>query len=106
VGEPALLATDGSLELEGGAFCGIIAVEGTLRLTRGFRFQGVALVGGDLLVEGGAEVEGLLRVAGTLALGNGSLVRGSGCAALRALAESPSLAVAIPLPRGFRVRPF
>ncbi len=105
-GGPAFLAVPGSLTLDGGRLCGLLVVGGTLRLTGGHRFQGMALVGEDVILQDGARLEGLGRVGGALQVMDRALVRGSACAAFRALLETAALPAPLPLPSGSRIHPF
>ena len=95
-----VVASEGSLMIEGGSGQGVILVAGDATLSAGARYFGVVIVAGDLSVQSGAEISGLLRVRGSVTLSGGSEIVGSACAALAALEAAESLHGLIPLPEG------
>ena len=95
-----VVASEGSLVIEGGGGQGVLLVAGDATLSAGARYFGVVIVAGDLLIQSGAEISGLLRVRGSVTLSGGSEIVGSACAALAALEAAESLHGLIPLPEG------
>jgi hypothetical protein len=77
--DPALLGSSRSLELSSGRRCGILVVDGDLRLYGEARFQGLVLVGGDLVLDDGGVLEGMARVGGGIRLSGSGVFRGSFC---------------------------
>ena len=99
-GDPILSGHRGDLELSGGAFCGLLAVEGDLTVHGEALVQGLILVGGTLELRGAGRVEGLARVSGSLSVDESGIFRILGCPALRALSGIPALQKPILLPGG------
>jgi hypothetical protein len=90
-GNPALLGSPRSLELSDGRLCGILVVEGDLRLSSRARFQGLVLVSGDLILDDGGVLEGMARVGGGIRLSGSGAFRGSFCPVFWALERSNEL---------------
>jgi hypothetical protein len=99
-GDPILSGHRGDLDLSGGAFCGLLAVEGDLMVHGDALVQGLILVGGSLELRGAGRVEGLARVSGPVSVDESGIFRILGCPALRALSGIPALQKPILLPRG------
>ena len=95
-----LVFSPGAVTIHGGEGQGVLVVAGDLRLEDGARFVGLILVGGALTVGRGSRVEGLVQANGSVTLEEDALLRGSGCAVLRALEALPLLRLPIPLPHG------
>ena len=95
-----VVASEGSLVMEGGDGQGVLLVAGDATLSSGARYFGVVIVAGDLSIQSGAEISGLLRVRGSVTLSGGSEIVGSACAALAALEAAESLHGLFPLPEG------
>lgn len=88
---PVLDGTTGTRTLDQGTVCGLLAVEGDLRLDGSAVVQGLVLVGGDLILEGGALFEGMARIGGDIRLGPEAEMRLRACPALWALDGLPQL---------------
>ncbi len=99
-GDPILSGHRGDLDMSGGAFCGLLAVEGDLTVHGDALVQGLILVGGNLELRGAGRVEGLARVSGSLWVDESGIFRILGCPALRALSGIPALRKPILLPGG------
>ena len=95
-----VVASEGSLVMEGGEGQGVLLVDGDATLSSGARYFGVVVVAGGLSIQSGAQINGLLRVSGSVTLSGGSEIVGSACAALAALEAAESLQGLIPLPEG------
>jgi hypothetical protein len=95
-----LVTSPGSLRLQGGEGQGVLVVTGDLEMAEGAYYAGLVLVGGDLTLEARARIDGLVRVRGNVRLDSDATIRGSGCAALRALAEASGLGRIVPAPEG------
>ena len=95
-----VVASEGSLVMDGGEGQGVLLVDGDATLSAGARYFGMVVVAGDLMVERGAQISGLLRVRGSVTLNGGSEIVGSACAALAALEAAESLQGLMPLPEG------
>ncbi len=79
-------AVRGDLTLRGESGEGLLVVEGDLELVGGSH-EGLLLVGGRLTLRDGAVLVGFARAAGGVRVTADARVLGSGCRALRALAE-------------------
>ena len=79
-------AARGDLTLRGEVGEGLLVVEGDLELVGG-RHEGLLLVGGHLTLRDGAVLVGFARAAGGVTVEPDAQVVGSGCLALRALAD-------------------
>lgn len=103
---PVFEGTPESLRLEGGRLCGLLVVEGDLRMEGTARFQGLVLVGGELILEGRAVLEGMARVGGGLHILDSARFRSSACPALRAMDELSVLQEPLLLRGGSRINGF
>lgn len=83
--------SSGDLIMDGGVECGLLVVEGNLRLKNKASFSGLALVGGDMSVDEESTFSGMAKVGETLILREKSRFFGSACQALQALEGLPSL---------------
>jgi len=90
-GAPVFFGFRGSVVLTRGRVCGILVVEGDLRLGGEARFQGLALVGGDLVLEGASVFEGIARIGEEVRIADSGAFLGSGCPVLLALEGIPEL---------------
>jgi len=97
-GGTLFLGSEGELEVRGGRICGLLVVDGDLRILGEGVVQGLILVGGDLQLGGSARLEGLARVRGSVAVEDSAILRILGCPALRALSEPAVLRKPVLLP--------
>lgn len=95
---PVLVGSASDLEIRDRRVCGLLVVEGDLRIEGSGGLQGLALVGGDLFLAGSGTLEGLARVRGSLHAGESANIRILACPAIRSLARSPTLLKPVLLP--------
>ncbi|MGW8267743.1 MAG: hypothetical protein ACWGSQ_15365 [Longimicrobiales bacterium] len=101
--EALLVGSDSDLEIRERRTCGLVVVEGDLRIEGSGRIQGVALVGGSLILRGSGMFEGLARVRGSVRVEESAKILVSTCPAVRALSQTPSLLKPLLLPGASRI---
>jgi len=104
--ETLLVGSDSDLEIRERRICGLVVVEGDLRIDGSGMVQGVALVGGDLVLGGSGVFEGLARVRGSARVEESAKIRSRACPALRALSRTPALLKPLLLPGASRIPSF
>lgn len=102
-GRSVMWSTGADLVLDGGRVCGLLVVEGDLRLLGEAVVQGLLLAGGDLVLAEGGRFEGMARVRGSVHLKDSAKLRVLGCPAIRALSETPELLKPLVIPEASRI---
>jgi hypothetical protein len=95
---PVLMGSVSDLEIRDRWVCGLLVVEGDLRIEGSGGVQGLALVGGNFFLAGSGTLEGLARVRGSVHAEESANIRISACPAIRALAGNPTLLKPLLLP--------
>lgn len=101
--ETLLVGSDSHLDIREGRICGLVVVEGDLRIEGSGMVQGVVLVGGDLILRGSGVFEGLARVRGSARVEESAKIRAWTCTAVRALSRTPALLKPLLLPGASRI---
>ena len=101
--EAVFWSTGSDLEVGGGQLCGLLVVEGDLRIKRDASVQGLVLVGGNLFLDAGGRFEGLARVRGAVRVESTATLNISGCPVIRALSQVSELLKPLVLPGASRI---
>ena len=102
-GRSVMWSTDADLDFAGGRYCGLLVVEGDLRILGGAVVQGLLFVGGDLFLAEDGRFEGMARIRGSIHLLDSAKLRVLGCPAIRALSETSELLKPLVIPEASRI---